>query len=439
MPSTYRPPGHRARWQAGILVMLLLLVAGCSAGGGDTGTGSQRIELTFWSWVPTFTTAVELFNKAHPNIHVTYTSIAGPPDAYAKIRAAVQAGNAPDIATIEYHEIPAFAINGDLVPLGEHGAAQYQQRYSPWQWEQGVLGDQIYGIPQGAGPLGFFYRADLFAQAGITAPPKTWDEYEAAGRKLHQALPNSYIGTFDPTGPALFIGLAQQRRAPWFQPSGDAWKVTIDNPETRQVATFWNKLVTDKVVNVGPQNGTGYVTNLQNGTVAGWVCAQWCNSIIKTEAPALSGKWAVAPLPQWNAGEEFSGNWGGVDWSVLKGSKHPKEAVEFAAWMTSNPEGIKSLVDNGGGWPASLDAQKAIGAPDPYFSNQDINAIFSASDEHVVKDWKWNPTIDQTMAHLTDGLQAAAGGRGTFEDVLSSVQTQTVADMKGKGLKVMDK
>ena len=44
-----------------------------------------------------------------------------------------------------------------------------------------------YGIPWDMGMIGFWYNKDLFAQAGITAPPTTWDDYLAAVKKLKDA------------------------------------------------------------------------------------------------------------------------------------------------------------------------------------------------------------------------------------------------------------
>jgi raffinose/stachyose/melibiose transport system substrate-binding protein len=48
-----------------------------------------------------------------------------------------------------------------------------------WQ----VEGKQ-YGVPFGLHVVGFWYRTDLFTQAGITAPPKTMEELNAAVTKL---------------------------------------------------------------------------------------------------------------------------------------------------------------------------------------------------------------------------------------------------------------
>ena len=44
-----------------------------------------------------------------------------------------------------------------------------------------------YGVPWDMGMIGFWYNKALFEQAGITAPPATWDEYLAAVGKLKDA------------------------------------------------------------------------------------------------------------------------------------------------------------------------------------------------------------------------------------------------------------
>ena len=44
-----------------------------------------------------------------------------------------------------------------------------------------------YGIPFDLGMVGFWYNKDLFAQAGITTPPATWDEFLADIDKLKDA------------------------------------------------------------------------------------------------------------------------------------------------------------------------------------------------------------------------------------------------------------
>ncbi|MBI5088068.1 MAG: extracellular solute-binding protein, partial [Actinobacteria bacterium] len=44
-----------------------------------------------------------------------------------------------------------------------------------------------YGVPFNLGMVGFWYNKDLFAQAGITAPPATWDAFLDVVQQLKDA------------------------------------------------------------------------------------------------------------------------------------------------------------------------------------------------------------------------------------------------------------
>src|SRR5439155_1885237 len=105
----------------------------------------------------------------------------------------------------------------------------------------GVFGDGVYAIPQASGPMGVFYRSDLYQKWGIT-PPKTGDEFEQAAKKVHTADPNAYISTFPPGNSAWFTALAWQAGAKCFDVKGDTWRVNTDTPQTRKVAAYWHRL-----------------------------------------------------------------------------------------------------------------------------------------------------------------------------------------------------
>ena len=87
---------------------------------------------------------------------------------------AVQAGNPADVVQLGYDAIPDFLVNNALEDITDyvHG---YADLFVPWQWETGVFNDKVYAVPQASGPLGQFYRKDIFDTLGI-AYPKTWDE-----------------------------------------------------------------------------------------------------------------------------------------------------------------------------------------------------------------------------------------------------------------------
>ncbi len=86
-----------------MLITLFLLLLSACGGGASTGNTSSGgvVNLTSWSWVPNLQTSVDLFNKTHTNIHVTWDSVpSGANGTYAKMFTAIKAGNAPDLGQV---------------------------------------------------------------------------------------------------------------------------------------------------------------------------------------------------------------------------------------------------------------------------------------------------------------------------------------------------
>jgi multiple sugar transport system substrate-binding protein len=46
------------------------------------------------------------------------------------------------------------------------------------------INSQIWSVPMQTSNIGIFYRPKLFQAAGITEPPKTWEELRAVAKKL---------------------------------------------------------------------------------------------------------------------------------------------------------------------------------------------------------------------------------------------------------------
>ena len=141
---------------------------------------------------------------------------------YAKMFSALQAGNAPDLGQVEYATLPNFEHVGGLVDLSKYGAGSVQSDFVPWTWSQVTQGSAVYAIPQDTGPMGLFYRADLFKKYGLPVPT-TWAQYLSDAKKLHAANPNAYIAAFPASDAQWFAGLAWQAGAKWFSTSGDTW------------------------------------------------------------------------------------------------------------------------------------------------------------------------------------------------------------------------
>ncbi|TFB99143.1 extracellular solute-binding protein [Cryobacterium sp. MDB2-10] len=406
---------------------------------GSSSDPSEKANLTFWSWVPGVDKAVDLWNKENPNIQVKLEQTpAGSSGTYAKMYSALKAGKgAPDLAQIEYQELPGFVLENGLVDLKPLGMGVESSKFVDWQLGQSTFGDSVYAVPQASGPMGLYYREDIFSALGLKAPA-TWDEYAVAAKTIHDANPAQYINTFAPGNSAWFTALAWQAGAKWFGLDGDTWTVNIDSDTTLKVASYWDKLREAGLIKTEPDFANGWYSDLQNGNIVAWPSAQWGGSILSGNAPTTAGKWKVAPLPQWDS-TYASANWGGSSTAVLKGTSNAQAAEKFAVWLNTDPQSISLLLAGGYGWPAAKNALagSTLDKPEEFLGGQNANKdVFKKSDESINTSWGWIPTTANTYTHLNDGFQAAVEGHGTFVDAVKAAQTATIADLEAKGLKV---
>ncbi|VXC14596.1 putative Carbohydrate ABC transporter substrate-binding protein (CUT1 family) [Arthrobacter sp. 9AX] len=65
----------------------------------------------------------------------------------------------------------------------------------------GAGADNSIGIPSFSVPFVIAYNKEYFEKAGISAPPKTWDEWITTAKKVQDANPGVYGAGFDPADP----------------------------------------------------------------------------------------------------------------------------------------------------------------------------------------------------------------------------------------------
>ncbi len=410
--------------------------AGAATSAPAAGT-SAATTIEFWAWVNGSEEAVKLWNDSHPDVHVNYTVTTGGTEHYNKVKAAVAAGTGgPDVAQVEFQLLTSFVVAGAVVPITEYIAAD-KDKFLDWTWQQVTLGGEVYAIPQDVGPMGLFYRKDIFDQYSI-AVPTTWDEYKAAAEKLHAADPSKYITAFPPAEAGQFTGFAWQNGARWFEISGDLWVVSLNSPPSKAVADYWQDLITRKLVKIETDFNPAWYQDLNSGTVATWISAVWGAGTLATNVADSSGKWAVAYMPQYTAGAKTASNWGGSTDAVIKGSQHVKEAAAFAVWLNSDPGPLEAMIKANNIFPATKEGANLpiLNEANPYFAGQKINDIFREAATNVDPSWTWGPTMDQVYAELGDQFTAATNGSATLSAALDIIQQKTVADLKSKGLTV---
>ena len=444
-------PRRRVRATAIAGVALAALVAaGCSSGGSSSTTASggsssssstsapgsaQKVTLTFWTWVPNMDKIVATWNQAHPDIQVqVQTQSAGDP-YLTKLLAAAKGGNPPDVAQVEYQVLPTLVSNNYLADISKYDD-NLKSDFPAGNWNQVTLGgSSLYGVPQDAAPMALFYRTDLFKKYGLTVPT-TWAQFSADATKLHKQAPGVYLGTFSAVDPGEFAGLAQQAGAQWWSASGTSWSVGIDSAASQKVMSYWQGLVASGGVNNQPQWTAAWNKGMNNGQYIAWVSDVWAPSDFPTDAPAGTGKWAMTELPQWTAGANVVGNWGGSSTAVMAASKHQQDAAEFIAWLNTSAAGTAALVSQGGIYPADTAAEAAIGSAPSYFSNQPSFWTLAKDYASQAANVTWGPDVNVAYSDFTTAFGSAAISKSSFLSPLSSVQSAVVSDMKKSGFTV---
>ncbi len=435
----------RAAIGAGVLAAALALT-GCSGGGssstggGDLGSAAHPIKLTFWGWAPNMDKVVAKYNATHKNIQVNYVKTDAGDPAVTKLLTAIKAGNgAPDLMQAEYQKIPTLVSANAIVDIKKNVAASTTAKFSKGVLSSVTLGSNaLYGIPQDSGPMMFYYRSDVFAKLGLSAPT-TWAEYAADAKKIHDANPSDYLGTFSSADAGEFAGLTQQAGASWWGSTGDSWSVDIDSKPATKVASFWGGLVQSGVIDNEPQYTPAWNKGLADGTQVGWVSAVWAPGVLEGSAPATAGKWKMAPLPQWSAGENATGNWGGSAIAVTSQSKHVAAAASFDTWLNTDKTAVSMLVKTSALYPAdTVDSKSALSSGNSFFSNQPDFYTTAASIAKTVKPFTYGPNVNVAYSAFNDqfGKAAQAKSQAAFVTALQQMQSITVKDLKASGFTV---
>lgn len=434
-------------------VAAAVLLSGCTGGGGTSTPSASAVsqadidkamntptKLTFWTWVPDIENEVALFEAKYPKIQVDVVNVGSGADEYTKLRTALKAGKgAPDVAQIEYQYISSFRLTNDLLDLAPYGAGDLADEYVDWVWNQVTTGDSVWSIPQDSGPLGNLYRSDIYQKAGITEAPATWDDY-AADAAIIKEKTGSYISDMPGNDPGQMVGLFWQAGAKPFGYDGDKTvKVDLASPEALKVVNFWNDLIQKDLVSVDPDFNDAYYQGLSTDKYAGWITAAWAPVFLQGTVANTSGKWTAAAIPQWNAGDNVSGNWGGSSDAVLSSSENPIAAYELSKFINNDPESTLKFANEQFLFPtlkSTLADPAFSGQESAFYGGQKVNELFSQISDTVDVDFDWLPFMDYVYSSYNDTLGKAITDKTDLATGLQAWQDAVVDYAKKQGFTV---
>ncbi|WP_223691674.1 extracellular solute-binding protein [Leifsonia poae] len=287
------------RWGAAIAIAsaATMTLASCGFGGGSNSSSGDAKTLNLMVASYSDNTKAEWqqiikdFEAKNTDIKVNL-DVEAWTDINNVIKTKIQANKQPDILNID--AFAGFEADNLLYPAKDIVDAKTLADFQPAFAKNASIDGTQYGLPFIASARALFYNKDLFAKAGISEPPKTWDELEADATKLKNSGTVGY-------GMPLGAEEAQAETAIWFYGAGggygDAKTLTIDSPENVTGATEMQKLIKAGVTeqNPGSTNRTPLMNVFIQGQVGMQIGLPPIVGQIKKSNPNLN--YGIAPIP----------------------------------------------------------------------------------------------------------------------------------------------
>ncbi|MGC0373089.1 ABC transporter substrate-binding protein [Streptomyces sp. SAI-229] len=432
-------PSRRSVLAATAAVPLTGAVSACSGGNGASSarTGSTT-RITFWSALRGSQEVVDAFNRTHRTVQVEFQQIpSGGQGGYAKLSNAARAGNAPDVATIEYPQVPGYAIDGVARDITDLVGERLRRKLLPQALGLTTFEGRVFSVPLDVEPMVMHYRADLFDRYGLRAA-RTWDEFAEQAATVRRQAPGRRLVLFPTDGMTQFAAYAWQAGARWFDTSRGAWNVSLADAPSRKVAAYWQRLIDRDDVFVNAVESRQSDAQIGDGLVLTRLSGAWDAGAQMNARPGQKGQWRIAPLPQWDTGSPSVGTHGGSTFAVTKDSRHPEAAMEFIEWQVSHPDALRARLSSGTSsqYPAApgLVSVGRDAFDRSYYGGQDIYTLFEQEAGKIGGNWLWGPRMSATQKVMQDSFARVGGGRGTLVESLRTAQEGTMPDLKALGL-----
>ncbi|MEU8516253.1 extracellular solute-binding protein [Kitasatospora sp. NPDC048722] len=405
-----------------LVVALAVSMAACgSSGSSSDGKADGPVTLTYWDTsnatneAPNYQELVKKFEAANPTIKVDFVNV--PFDqAQNKLQTAMGAKGAPDVFRSEVGWTAAFAKAGYLEPLDGTPAAADTSAFQPSLVQQAKYDGKLYGVPLVTDTLGLLYNKDLFAKAGITDAPKTWDELkaDAATIKDKDGVDGFWLKAADGyyAMPFLFGEGTDTVDA-----AGK--KITVTSPEAvKGIETYKSMFTSPGTVkaDVTTDAYAHMMDAFNSGKVAAIIQGPWeITNIYKGSAFADKKNLGIAAVPAGSSGKAGAPT-GGHNISVYAGSDaaHKAAAEKFAAFMTS-AESQAFIAQKNSTLPTRSDAFTADVKADPGIAG--FQAVLASA-----KPRPELPEYSSLFASLGTNLGKAVQGTST-QDALNTVAT----------------
>ncbi|MDR1108476.1 MAG: extracellular solute-binding protein [Spirochaetaceae bacterium] len=332
-----------------LAVFVIAAFPGCQA--RETKTSStpppppQAEEFTFWNqvfetWnVEYFEKKAAQYNALNRAYRVNQEFVTG--DAWTeRMTAAIASNTAPDGYVIAYNNIRGGVVRGELMPLNGLVPQAALDDIHDNVKSMVTFDGKVYAYPQLVEPSAvLFYRKDLFEQAGLTRPPRTWEELIEYGKRLStRDMYGLAIGDFAAFG---WCTWGAQYAVSGHLAINDNWDAPLIDNNYRDLANFYRRLYAEKVV---PEQSLAGYTNIEPfglGYVAMQICGSWGVAGIINDYPEVADLFAVAPVPTKDGNQDKpTATNGGWTFVIDAKTSHAPAMADYIYWLLGDDPAI---------------------------------------------------------------------------------------------------
>ncbi|TIH35601.1 ABC transporter substrate-binding protein [Subtercola vilae] len=405
-----------------LATMTVLLATACSSGGGGSTSADGKVSIDFSQWwgseLPDgdLQKIVTSFEAANPNITVNLLT-----QPYSTLQdqttTAGVSGTLADVVGLDGAWVNNLVKQGALDNLStEMTSTSYDASQLSSQVQ---IKGSTYMIPVVNFVYPLFTNDALLAQAGVTTPPATRDEFLADAKAISAKtsakgwiLP---LGTTNPNG-------VQNDVMSWLWASGGSMmkdgQPDLTNDGVSSAVNYVKSLYDAKVVADGTftLQEPDKVTQFTNGQVGMMVDSLAHITTIQKANPNL--KFSISAIP---ATDGYTGKRGipYASWGIGVSDKsaHKAEAWKFVQYLMSKDvnANVSSLAH---GFPGNSTATPDFTGSDPLY--EQAFKIYQAG--YPANEFVGLPTSDQLMRDFDTAFQKTLNGDGSVSDMLSATQ-----------------
>lgn len=333
-----------------------LALTGCTGSPDSSSSAApEPVTLTFWHG---YTEAdgkvldqiVEDFNASQSDVTIETTT-----KTWAVIGdtllTALSANQGPDIVALPAENLPVYASKGAFATLDDFYSSDATKAASlnPNAVDMEKVDGSYYGVPTGFVPLSVIYNKALFAAAGVTEFPTTWDDWVAASKKL--TIDENGDGTPEQYGLALpdHATVGNGVWASLFYGNGgelvDGSKSVVDSAANVETLSYWADAVAKDKISPTGLDGVGSDKLFSSGKAAMEVGGPWMASVA-TESNIDYGIAAIPAGPKEQASSAI-----GISAAVTAKAGDAKKAAAEKFFDYFFTKDVATKWSLGSGWP----------------------------------------------------------------------------------------